>query len=252
MRRAVLTSRIDTLLAAALWLLVVVAPPAWADDIPCPIPDGIDFSGFALPQSELQIAAGKRLVVLVIGGASMSGTAAGGRAYSVPARLEARLRADLPGKDIAVVARDIAGGNTRAAADRMAASIRDAGAKLVVWETGSSAAVAGEDIEMFGTELESGINAARDAKADIIMMDLQYAPSIARVMNQGPYSDAIRGAAEMAAIPMLPRSNLMHAWSDSGDLDFDTEKPAERVKVARTLYDCLAATLATGIAGALR
>ena len=242
---------------AAIGLLVLAAPAPFAmaaqqDDIPCSVPEGLAFTGFSLPESRAQVAEGKRLVVLVMGGASMSGAAAGGHAFSLPARLEARLHADLPGHEIIVVNRNVAGGDTRAAADRMAASVQETGARLVVWETGSSAAGAGVDLTMFGTDLEFGINAARQAKADIILMDLQYAPSIVRVMNQTPYSDAIRGAGEMAAIPVLRRFDLMRAWTDAGEFDFDTPSGPERVKVARRLYDCLAAMLATGIAGALR
>jgi hypothetical protein len=238
--------------AAAVWLLALPAVSARAGDIPCAVPEGLGLTGISLPESRAQVVDGKRLVVLVIGGSSMAGNAAGGWAYSLPGRLEARLRADLPERDIALVSRDIAGGSARTAADRMAASIRDTGAKLVVWETGTSAAAAGVDLMMFGTDLEAGILAAKGAKTDIILMDPQYAPSIARVMNQAPYGNAIRSAAEMANIPMLQRSALMRAWSDSGELDFDTDSPAERVKVARKLYDCLAGTLATGIVGALR
>jgi hypothetical protein len=235
----------------AIWLLTVPSP-AWSEEIACSTPDGLKFTGFALPQSRTKFADGRRFVVLVIGGSSMGGTAAGGKAYALPARLEARLRTSFPGREIDVIGRDIDRGDTRVAAGKMAASVQDTDAKLVVWETGSSAAASGNDIEMFGTNLESGINAAKGAKADIIVMDLQYAPSIARVMNQAPYSDVIRGVAEMADIPMFPRSALMRAWSDSGELDMDTDSPPERVKVARKLYDCLAGMLANGIAGALR
>ena len=237
--------------AAAIWLLATAATPGLAHDIPCTIPDGLAFGDFPLPESRAQISEGKRLVVLVVGGASITSTAAGGRAYSLPARLEARLHVDLPGQHITVVSRDIQGGDTRIAANRMAANIRETGAKLVVWATGAGAAAFGDDLEMFGTNLEFGINAAKNAKADIILMDLQYAPSIARVMNQTPYSYTIRGSAEMADIPMLPRYELMRAWSYSGELDFDTDSTTERLKVARKLYDCLAAILAGGIVGAL-
>ena len=237
---------------AAIWLLAGAVPMARADDLPCTVPDGLALTDLSLPECTAQLAAGKRLVVLVVGGASIGGTAAGGRSYSLPMRMEARLRAGLPEKDIAVVIHPVEGGKTRAAAEQMAAAIRDSGAKLVVWETGSSAAVAGEDLEMFGTNLESGINVVKDAHADLILMDLQYAPSIARVMNQTPYCDAIRGQTEMAGVALLRRFDLMHAWSDSGELDLDAASPAERLKVARKLYDCLAAVLATGIAQALR
>ncbi len=237
-------------IAAVLCLLALAVVPVRAEDLPCSVPDGLAFSGFPLPRSKAAIDAGKRLVVLVVGGASMGGLAAGGHAYSVPMRLEARLRAALPGKDIAVVTRSVEGG-THATVGQMPALIHDTGASLVVWETGSRAAVAGDDVETFASDVEAGIDAAKGAKADIILMDLQYAPSIARVMNQTPYSNAIRGAAEMEEVPMLHRSDLMRAWSDSGELDLDASDPAKRVQVARKLYDCLAAMLATGIAGAL-
>ena len=239
------------IIALAIWLLAFAAPAVRADELACSVPDGLAFGGFSLPRSKSQVMADKPLVVLAIGGASMGGLAAGGRAYSVPMRLETRLQEALPGHDIAVASRAIEGG-AHEVADQMAASIRGTGASLVIWETGSRAAVAGDDPEMFGTSLESGIDAAQHAKADIILMDLQYAPSIARVMNLTRYIDVIRGAAEMEGIPLLHRFDLMHAWSDSGELDLDAENAAERVKVARKLYDCLAVTLATGIAGALR
>ena len=232
--------------------LVMAVPSVRANDMPCSVPDGLAFSDISLPESKSLLASGKHLAVLVIGGASIGGMASGGRAHSLPMRLEVRLRAAFPGQDIAVVTHSIVGGNTRAAADQMAAAIRDTGAKLVVWETGSSAAVAGDDLEMFATNLESGVNAAKEAHADIILMDLQYAPSIARVMNQTPYCDAIRGAAEMAGVPMLHRFALMHAWSDSGELNLDAANAAERVKVAQKVYDCLAGVLTNGIVGAWR
>jgi hypothetical protein len=238
--------------AAAIWLLASAASSARAEDAPCSVPEGLALNDMALPESKAQLAAGKRLVVLVVGGASIGGTAAGGRSYSLPMRTEARLRAALPGKEIAVVTHAIEGGKTRLAADQMAAAIRDTGARLVVWETGSGAAVAGDDLEMFGTELDLGINNVKGANADLILMDLQYAPSIARVMNQTPYCDVIRGASEMASLPLLHRFDLMRAWNDSGELDLDAANSAERIKVARKLYDCLAAVLASGIAQALR
>ena len=238
--------------AAVLWLLAIAIPTARADDLPCSVPDGLALNDLSLPAAKAQLATGKRLVVLVVGGASIGGIAAGGRTYSLPMRLEARLRAALPDKDIAVVTHAVEGGKTRMAADQMAAAIHDSGARLVIWETGSHAAMAGDDLEMFGTNLDSGINAVKDTHADLILMDLQYAPSIARVMNQAPYCDVIRGASEMAGVPLFHRFDLMRAWNDNGELDLDAANASERIKIARKLYDCLAGVLAAGITQALR
>ncbi len=83
-------------------------------------------------------------------------------------------------------------------------------------------------------------------------MTLQYGPSVARVLNLYPYRMAVIRSAETAGVPVLDRYELMRFWSDSGFLDLDVTGSAERVQVARTIYDCMADILTRGITGAIR
>jgi hypothetical protein len=187
----------------------------------------------------------------VLGGAATMGNAAHGDAFSTPGRLEARLRIALPGIEVRV--------STRAGARRSAlATLRELDAdivrtepSLVIWNAGAIEAGRGTDLDQLTNSLQTGIERIREARADIILVDLQYAPSIARIIDLAPYRDAILGVAAANDVPVLDRYELMRDWSSSGLLDLDATAPTVRVEVARRLFDCIAAALAAPIASAV-
>ncbi len=239
-------------LPAALLCLIAFTPPSWADDAACPIPDELAIGDIALPNSRAEIAADRRLIVLAVGGSSTVGGAAGGRAFTLPARLQGRLQAALPGIGIDVVNRGVAGASTRQVATNLAATIKATGARLVLWGVGGVDAASREDAGSFTDSLQTGIEAARVSGADILLMDPQYAPSIARILDLTPYRDAVQGVADAAGVARLRRYDLMQSWSDEGVLDLDVSAGSDRVAVARRLYDCLATVLADAIVESLR
>ena len=110
----------------------------------------------------------------------------------------------------------------------------------------------GSDTDDLAETLQTGIERIRAAGADVILVTLQYAPSIARIVDLELYRDAIRRVGEANEVPVLDRYGMMRAWSASGLLDLDATEPEARVQVARALFDCLAAALADPIAAALR
>ena len=109
-----------------------------------------------------------------------------------------------------------------------------------------------DDLDTFAGHVSDVIAKIRSTGADLILMTLQYAPSVARVVNLHPYRMAVARAGEMAGLPVLDRYELMRFWSDNGILDLDAVEPAERLQVARKVYDCMAEHLTRGIAGAVR
>ena len=55
---------------------------------------------------------------------------------------------------------------------------------LVIWGPGASAAGRGDDLDTFIGDVSSDtVSKIRAAGADLILMTLQYAPSVARVVN---------------------------------------------------------------------
>ena len=238
--------------ALACIVLLAAALPARAEPSACPVPEAAALHDIALPHARAEVATRHRLDVLVLGGADTLGTAAQGGAYSTPARLRARLREALPDVEVNVAIHAAARRSASAALDDLDADLARTAPALVIWNSGSVEAGRGTDIDDMADSLQTGIERIRAAGADVILVNLLYAPSIARIVDLEPYRDALRRIGGANEVPVLDRYEMMRAWSESGLLDLDSTEPETRVQVARTLFDCVAAALADPIAAALR
>src|ERR1051326_2196160 len=212
----------------------------------CPVPDTFTLEPGSLPATSASIAK-RSLSVLTLGGASTLGGPAHGPEFTYPARLEARLSRALPGVTVTVTIE----AGARKPDDVLLQSLEKALAvhrpALVIWGPGASAAARGDDLDTLMGTPGDVIAKIRGAGADLILMTLQYAPSVSRLVNLGPYRMAVIRSGDEAGIPVLDRYELMRFWSDSGFLDLDVTNADDRIRVSRTLYDCLAEILANAI-----
>ncbi len=237
-------------LAVAVGLsLAACIQPAQAST--CPVPDAFVIPHGGLPATQTGVAIG-RLTILTMGGSATAGAAARGAEFTYPARLEARLRAALPGVDIKVVIRATTRMTTADLLTKLDADLAAVRPGLVIWGPGASAAARGDDLETFNSTLAEVMRRIKLAGADLVMMTLQFAPSVVRVMNPYPYRMAVIRGGEMAGVPVLDRYELMHFWSGSGFMNLDATDAEDRVRVARLLYDCMADILAEGIVSGVR
>jgi hypothetical protein len=230
---------------------LLAAVPACAAPPACPVPEESALRDIVLPHAREQVATRRLLDVLALGGAATLGDAAEGEAFSTPARLAARLEDALPGVAVHVATHAGPNRSARDALHDLEADLAQTKPALVVWSSGSVEAGSGTDIDELAETLETGIARIRAAGADIILINLQYAPSIARIVDLEPYREAVRRVGEANDVPVLDRYEMMRAWSASGVLDLDATTPEVRVQVARDLFDCVAAALANPIAAAL-
>lgn len=226
-----------------------LASPARAER--CPEP-----TKFVIAETQLEMTRAavkdRRLVILALGGAATAGAAAHDPAATYPARLQAHLGAGLPGVEVMVAVRSV---SRRERADLLPALERDLAAvrpSLVIWGPGASAAARGEDVDDFAALIDAAIARTRAAHADVLLMTLQYAPSLLRLINLAPYRMAVIHAGESADVPVFDRYDFMRFWSDNGVMNLDATDKAERVRVARRLFDCIAQSLAEGIVDAVK
>ncbi len=236
-------------LAVVVGLVLSAGLPARAAT--CPVPDPFEIPHGGLPATQAGVAIG-RLTILTLGGSATLGAAARGAAFTYPARLEARLRTALPGVEIKA---EVRAATRLAMADiltRLDADLAAIRPGLVIWGPGASAAARGDDLDSFNNGIAEVIRRVRLAGADLIMMTLQFAPSVVRVMNPYPYRMAVIRGADMVGVPVLDRYELMHFWNGSGFMNLDATDAEDRVRVARRLYDCMAEILAEGIVNAVR
>jgi hypothetical protein len=241
-----------TALPILIGLLIAAVPAVATQPDACPVRPELALADMALPQSAAAVATEKRLSILTLGGAATAGKTAGGDAYTYPARLQARLRAALPGIDVSVTPSAAVHRSALEMLQRLDRDLSDTSPNLVIWAAGGVEAAGHVLVDEFADTLDRGIDKTTAAGTDMILVDVLYAPSIARVVDLMPYRDATLATGAARGVPVLDRYQLMQDWNDSGELAFDTTDPKERVQVARKLFDCLAAVLADSIAAAVR
>lgn len=237
-----------SILAAVAMLAMVSVHPARAED--CPGPTTFTVGDGQLPATSAAIAR-RHLTILILGGAATAGSAAHGADFTYPARLAARLRERVAGLDVVVKVQTAA---RRSNADIIAgleAELRQAHPALVIWGLGAGAAAHGEDLDAFARTVEDAVAAVRAANADVLLMTVQYAPSLMRLINLAPYRTAVVRVGDAAGVPVFDRYEFMRYWDASGLMNLDAIETNERIAVARKLFDCMADVMATGIVDAV-
>jgi acyl-CoA thioesterase-1 len=239
-------------LLIGLFLLLASGARAADTTEACPVPPEFALTDLKLPAAKAEVAAHKRLAILVIGGAASAGTPAHGPGFTYPTRLETHLRDKLPDVEISVMMRAAPRRTTRVTVDRLPVDLDESGAQLVIWGAGAMEAGQRTDPELLARELTAGIDRVAAAHVDLVLLDIQYAPNIARRVDLTPYRDITRSTGAAHGVVVFDRYDLMRLWNENGTLNLDATDPKERLGVARRLYDCLADTLASAIAAAVR
>ncbi len=247
-----MNARIAAGTALVILALLASAPsPAMAEPTSCAVTQELALKGQKLPMFQAALAAHRPINILAAGGASTAGAAARGAAFTFPARLELHLRDKLPDASITVINRGVSGTSAMARLNLVTAELGQIHPTLVIWAPGSTEAGLSEDVGPFETSLREGVARIHAAGADLILIDLQFAPSIARVVALDRYNDTIAGVAEAEDVPLLRRSEWMRYWNDTGVLDLDNTPAQDIVPAIHRLFDCLAIGLADTIVTSL-
>ena len=226
--------------------------PTARAEIPCPIPDDLALHDISLPEAREQVAADRRLVVLTFGGVHDLDANAEAQGATYPARLQAELEAALPHIQITVANASPPGKNSADVAAVLPDLIAKSGARVVIWGPGGRDVATRLDLGAFRDAVKAGIDATRKSGADLILLDTTFVPSPTRMVLIEAYRERLQSVAAANGVPMLRRHGLMRQWSEDGTLNLSARDPAERDLVARHLFACVARSLATPIAAAVR
>ena len=227
-----------------LALFAIAGGSARADTEDCATPPEMTTTDVKLPHVAERLAAQKPVTVVAIGGASTMGKAAGSPDLSYPHRMEQDLAKDFPKDKITVVNKGVPKQSAKDMFDRFAADVFAADPVLVVWEVGIIDAVRGTEIDDFTNTLQSGIDALKNKAVDTILMDMQFSPNSATVINFEAYLKALHNVGDLADVYVFPRFEMMRYWSEQKVFNFDDVADADRAKLAARVYDCLGRKLA--------
>ena len=223
-------------------LVLALADPAQADHAAeCRLGAQEIERDFPLPQVTRAIDA-KQLHILVVGAGSSLLPGSSGAKNAYPARLEAALAAKLPGVAVQV-STDV---QARRTADEMVtslpASLAAAKPALMVWQTGTVDAMQSIDPDQFRAALEHGINIARSAGADVVLINAQYSPRTESMIALGLYAENMRWVALQQEVPLFDRFSIMKLWADLGT--FDLYSDTKKLDMAERVHDCIGQLLA--------
>ena len=216
----------------------------------CAAPAEFGTFGLPLPHTTARLLAGGPLTVVALGSSSTAGAGASRPDRTYPSRLAVELRARFPGTEIHVVNRGIGG---ELAAQMVARIGRDVLAEkpdLVIWQLGTNSVLHDRDPEAEAGVARRGIAMLKAAGADVMLMDLQYAPA---VIAHGGYHEMLRVLASVARsedVPLFHRFQIMRHWAEEGRMTLPVMLARDRLHMSDASYDCLAQQLAHGIADA--
>ena len=243
MAGTVLHRAIGLIAAAGIGLLSLLGT-ASAQGQGCVVPAGFYDTEPTLPKTAAVIASGQAVSIIAIGVASTLGHAAVSPDLAWPARLGVALTSRFPTARVTVANRAVARQTTQEMASRLAYEVIAAKPTLVIWETGTTDAVHGTDLDEFRQTIQAGIDRLRAAGAEVVLMDMQFSRWTHAVINFDRYESVLREITNANDIPLFRRHDIMHHWAESGLFDLMTGDRAKLRLVASHLYDCIGRAVA--------
>jgi acyl-CoA thioesterase I len=202
-------------LAAALLLAASGAVAAETESSPapsCPAPSALAAIDPPEAHAAQRLEQGHSLTIVAVGSSSTQGVGASAPTLNYPSRLEAELKTRFPGAEIRVVNRGKGGQDVGEELGRLATEVISERPDLVIWQVGTNAVLRREDLVLDGDLIRQGVELLRPTGADIVLMDLQYAP---RVLERPGYEEMerlIANAAKEERIGLFRRFELMRHW----------------------------------------
>jgi acyl-CoA thioesterase I len=145
---------------------------------------------------------------------------------------------------VTVLNRAVARQTTQEMAARLDRDVIALKPTLVIWETGTTDAVRGTEIDELRQTIQDGIDRLRASGAEVVLMDMQFSRHTHAVINFDRYESVLREVTDANDVPLFRRHDIMHYWVESGLFDLMTSDNAKLHLLASRLYDCIGRAMA--------
>ena len=212
-------------LAVVMAALLVLTGLAWASwggpaaaesPTPCRAAPQLLDLGNPLSIARKSMAERRKLRIIALGSSSTQGYGASNPAYAYPAQVKMGLEKALPGIDVEVFNRGIGGQDVEEMAARMRAEMQENPASLVIWQTGTNAAIRQMPLPVFRQKLRDGLALGKSLGADFVLMNLQYVPAVVASPEKDAYEKVMADAAREYDAGLFRRFEIMKSWYQDG------------------------------------
>jgi acyl-CoA thioesterase-1 len=183
--------------------------------------------------------------IVAIGSSSTSGAGASSPAASYPSRLEAELKARLPGLPVTVLNKGIGGEEAGQMVARFEADVIEEAPDLVLWQLGSNSVL--RDHPAPGEIIRQGVERLKASGTEVILINPQYAPKILAKPDIEHTVDVITATARDAEVGLFNRFLVMRHWVEGEKLGFDKFLSPDGLHLNDWSYSCIAKLLAVAI-----
>jgi lysophospholipase L1-like esterase len=224
---------------------LILAPQAAAFE--CKTPPEFVRLDQPLRHTARRLAADEPLTIVAIGSSSTRGAGASSPAASYPSRLAAELGKRFPRDDVTVLNRGVNGEEIDQMLARFPNDVIAAHPDLVLWQVGTNAVLRDRQLQPDATMLRDGIKQIKDAGADALLMDMQFAPRVLAKPETPDMEGQIARAAKEGSVDLFNRFAVMREWHDVQHMPFEAFVAPDGLHMNDWGYDCVAKLLAGAI-----
>jgi acyl-CoA thioesterase-1 len=204
-------------------------------------------AGHWFARTAARLEQGKQVTIVAIGSSSTFGVGASSSAASYPARLEALLKERFPNAAIKVLNRGVNGEEAAEMFARFDKDVVAANPDLVLWQVGTNAVLHNPVVSGQASPIHQGLQRLKATKADVVLIDPQYAPAVIARPQAQRMVDLIRLEASGEGAGLLRRFALMRSWYEVRHMSFRDFVSPDGLHMNDWGYDCIARHLAAAI-----
>jgi acyl-CoA thioesterase-1 len=247
--------RVPATLAALVLLSASALGPCGAraeDARPCRSQQDLTRFSQALTHTASRISHDQPVTVVALGSSSTAGAGASSPSNSYPSRLAAFLAERFPGHPIRVLNRGVNGEEARDMLARLETSVGAEHPDLIIWQVGTNAVLRGTPAEEVGMQIRDGLRRMKALGADVVLLDLQFAPAVIARSEAKTMVDLIAHAAKEANVDLFPRFAVMRRWRERDQIPFEGFVTADGLHMNDWGYACVATLLGDSISEAVQ
>jgi len=226
------------------------ATPAAPHSAACTVAaDQVRFD-FPLPRTAQRLVSGLPIKIVALGSSSTYGAGASTSAASYPSRLAEELVRRFPGHKFTVLNRGVGGEDVSNMLARLDTAVIREKPDLVLWQVGTNSVLDGKAVQPHASLLREGLTRLKATGADVVLIDLQYAPKVIAKRNADGMVSLIAATAKAEHVCHFRRFDLMRQWHETEHLPFKTFVSPDGLHMNDWSYACLAKALSLAIAEA--
>jgi acyl-CoA thioesterase I len=235
---------------ATLLLMAAACAGATHAASACSAPQEMTRFRVKLPNTARAVQSRAPLVIVAIGSSSTAGVGASDPAHTYPALLAKELHHHWPQLAVSVINKGVGGELVAQMLGRFDRDVLPYHPQLVIWQTGSNQVLNRENLEGYAETIREGISRLKAARADVVLMDPQFAPRVLARRMHLPVVHSIAAVANETNVAVFQRFAVMRHWIASGQYTMQDVISNDGLHMNNESYRCIARLLADSLIAA--